>query len=350
MDWLKPLNKSVFSVAQAVVVWQVEHGRHELPWQNTRDPYRVWLSEIMLQQTQVTTVLDYYARFLGELPDVGALANAPLDQVLRLWAGLGYYSRARHLHRCAQKVVALHGGAFPQTARQLQTLPGIGRSTAAAIASLCFGERVAILDGNVKRVLTRFLAFELDLARPANERLLWDLAAQLLPSESDKVEMATYTQGMMDLGASVCTLKNPSCGSCPLAAGCRAFARGALAQYPVKSKTIKRSAQSIWLLWAQTEHGAVWLSKRPTPGVWAGLYCFALFDSMQALCDALPPKLSLQCLPGFKHVLTHKDLTLHPVKAVLPISAVPTVPGAWFDPWQWPQLGLPAPVAKLLAG
>ncbi|MCX7225908.1 MAG: A/G-specific adenine glycosylase, partial [Burkholderiales bacterium] len=163
-------------LAGRVVQWQKAHGRHDLPWQNTRDPYRVWLSEIMLQQTQVVTVLDYFARFLARFPEVAALAAAPLDDVLGLWSGLGYYSRARNLHRCAQAVMTLHDGAFPRTAEQLQTLPGIGRSTAAAVASLCFGERVAILDGNVKRVLTRVLGFCADLASASHERALWALA------------------------------------------------------------------------------------------------------------------------------------------------------------------------------
>ncbi len=167
--------------ARRVVAWQATHGRNDLPWQNTKDPYRVWLSEIMLQQTQVVTVRDYFARFLLRFPDVASLAQASLDDVLGLWSGLGYYSRARNLHRCAQQVMALHGGAFPDTAEVLETLPGIGRSTAAAIASLCFGERVAILDANVKRVVTRVLGFDADLAQGASVRALWDAATTLLP-------------------------------------------------------------------------------------------------------------------------------------------------------------------------
>ena len=199
--------------ASRVVRWQASHGRSSLPWQDTRDPYRVWLSEIMLQQTQVATVLGYYARFLDRFPDVRALAAAPQDEVLGLWSGLGYYSRARNLHRCAQDVVALHGGEFPRSAELLQTLPGIGRSTAAAIASFCFGERVAILDGNVKRVLTRVLGFGEDLASAANERRLWDQAQALVPERGE--DMPAYTQGMMDLGATVCTPRKPRCLFCP---------------------------------------------------------------------------------------------------------------------------------------
>src|SRR6201985_1247873 len=186
--------------AERVIAWQRSHGRAGLPWQLTRDPYRVWLSEIMLQQTQVTTVLGYYERFLQRFPTVAALAAAPSEDVLALWSGLGYYARARNLHRCAQAVVAQHGGAFPRSAAQLATLPGIGRSTASAIAAFCFGERVAILDGNVKRVLTRVLGFAGDLASSAQERALWDRATALLPPEGQRADIARYTQGVMDLG------------------------------------------------------------------------------------------------------------------------------------------------------
>ena len=189
--------------AQHIVQWQASHGRHSLPWQNTRDPYRVWLSEIMLQQTQVATVIDYYARFLQRFPGVADLASAKPDDVLALWSGLGYYSRARNMHRCAQNVVALHGGQFPQTAQLLQTLPGIGPSTAAAIASFCFSERVAIMDGNVKRVLTRVLAFSSDLASTKNEKQLSVVANTLLPIKNLQQTMPRYTQGIMDLGATV---------------------------------------------------------------------------------------------------------------------------------------------------
>jgi A/G-specific adenine glycosylase len=186
-------------IAPALVAWQRVSGRSHLPWQNTRDPYRVWLSEVMLQQTQVGTVLGYYERFMARYPDVAALAAAPFDDVLALWSGLGYYSRARNLHRCAQAVVTVYGGCFPPSASALAELPGIGRSTAAAIAAFCFGERVAILDGNVKRVLSRVLAYGEDLARSSAERELWAQAQTLLPAES--ADMPAYTQGLMDLGA-----------------------------------------------------------------------------------------------------------------------------------------------------
>lgn len=337
-------------LAPAVVTWQLRHGRHDLPWQNTRDPYRVWLSEIMLQQTQVATVRDYFARFVSRFPDVRALAQASLDEVLHLWSGLGYYSRARNMHRCAQEVASQFGGEFPHTAAQLQTLPGIGPSTAAAIASLCFGERVAILDGNVKRVLSRYLGFDADLAQAVHERQLWAIATDLLPDADLFHRMPRYTQGMMDLGATLCKLKKPMCVQCPLQSHCVGHAQGQPEHFPVKTRRLKRTAQSIWLLWACTKDGALWLSQRPTPGVWAGLYGFAMFDSQEALQAALPTDalVHLTGLKAFKHVLTHKDLYLHPVQVVLPREQRLNTSGAWFSPDQWATLGMPAPIAKLL--
>lgn len=333
-----------------VVQWQKLHGRNDLPWQNTRDPYRVWLSEIMLQQTQVSTVLDYFPRFLSAFPDVASLANASLDDVLGLWSGLGYYSRARNLHRCAVEVVSVHQGAFPDTSQILQTLPGIGRSTAAAIASLCFSERVAILDGNVKRVLTRVLGFDADLASTVNEKKLWNEATVLLPQVELHVAMARYTQGVMDLGATICTQRKPKCERCPVASGCVAFKEGQPERFPVKTRKLKRSSQAIWLLQAQTREGGVLLSKRPTPGVWAGLYCLPLFDSRSALEAALPDgcRDALVDSPAFIHVLTHKDLHLHVVKWPLLASDKPKLDGRWFAADDWLALGLPAPIRKLL--
>lgn len=339
-------------VADKVVLWQTSHGRNTLPWQNTQDPYRVWLSEIMLQQTQVATVRDYFERFTHRLPTVAALAAASADEVMGLWSGLGYYSRARNLHRCAQIVVQEHGGQFPRQATLLQTLPGIGRSTAAAIASLCFGERVAILDANVKRVLTRLLAFDGDLAQAAQERALWALAQSLVPSEkADAKAMARYTQGMMDLGATVCLTRKPLCGQCPLQRDCRAHAAGNMEDFPVRTRKLKRSSQSLWLLWAQDAHGAIWLQRRPVPGVWAGLYCLPVFDSEAALIEALPvtARSKLQALESFVHVLTHKDLYLHPMLVRTSASRrLPGLEGGWIAQQEWPALGLPAPVRKLL--
>ncbi|MDO5086510.1 MAG: A/G-specific adenine glycosylase [Comamonadaceae bacterium] len=332
--------------ATRLVRWQRQHGRHGLPWQGTRDPYRVWLSEIMLQQTQVATVRDYYPRFLARFPDVAALAAAPADDVMALWSGLGYYSRARHLHRCAQEVVARFGGQFPRQAETLQTLPGIGRSTAAAIAAFCFGERAAILDGNVKRVLTRHLGVADDLAVAAHEKALWQRADALLPTSP--ADMPAYTQALMDLGATVCTARQPRCGACPVAADCVARREGTPERYPVKTRKLKRGQQTLWLLHAhQTGQTAVWLHKRPARGIWAGLYVLPAFDTRSALLAALPAGVSVTDHAPFIHVLTHKDLHLHPVSARLPGHAAPATPGAWHA--DWAALGLPAPVRRFLA-
>ncbi len=336
--------------AGRIVRWQRTHGRNSLPWQNTRDPYRVWLSEVMLQQTQVATVLDYYARFLARFPDVGALAAAAEDEVMALWSGLGYYSRARNMHRCAKDVVALHGGTFPRTAQVLQTLPGIGRSTAAAISSFCFGERVAILDGNVKRVLSRVLAYAADLSNAANERALWAHAQTLLPVRAVKESMPRYTQGLMDLGATVCLSRNPSCMLCPVQELCAAQQGGRPEDYPVKTRKLKRSSQALWLLHAQNREGSTWLEKRPAKGIWAGLYCLPVFESRDALQAVLPAKSQARLRDGepFLHVLTHKDLHLHPVAVELAGHALRAEQGAWFTHSDLPQLGLPAPIRRLL--
>jgi A/G-specific adenine glycosylase len=338
--------------ASQVVQWQKISGRNHLPWQGTQDPYRVWLSEIMLQQTQVVTVIGYFDRFLTRFPDVHSLAEASLDDVLGLWSGLGYYSRARNLHRCAQQIVTDHGGIFPRNAMTLVTLPGIGRSTAAAIASLCFGERVAILDANVKRVVTRALGFDADLAMAANERALWDAAATLLPVGRDTADdMPRYTQGMMDLGATVCLPKKPSCMLCPVQKMCKASTAGDPQRYPVRTRKLKRSSQSLWLLWAHTPDGAVLLEPRPTPGVWAGLYCFPMFDSEDALRSVLPlaQQKQLRFEPALMHVLTHKDLHLHVAQLALPQIHEAPEQTRWVAAADWPAMGLPAPIRKLLA-
>ena len=341
------------SFGDTVVAWQKTHGRHDLPWQNTQDPYAVWLSEIMLQQTQVVTVREYFARFMARFPTVADLAAAHQDEVLGLWSGLGYYSRARNMHRAALDVVALHGGVFPRDSETLQTLPGIGRSTAAAVASLCFGEPIAILDGNVKRVLTRYLGFKEDLASSRVEKELWTVAQTMLPQHDVKQAMPRYTQGMMDLGATVCTPKKPQCVKCPLAEACVAKAEGQPEAYPVKTRKLKRTSEQLWLLQAVTRQGGVWLMQRPQSGVWAGLFCLPVFQSFDALLAALSAKYHAQLQEGaaFKHVLTHKDLHLHPVQLTLASAAklgTSLNAGQWVAEADWPALGLPAPVRKLL--
>ena len=333
--------------ARTMVDWQRLHGRQSLPWQNTQDPYRVWLSEIMLQQTQVSTVLDYFPRFLARFPTVAELAAAPQDDVLALWSGLGYYSRARNLHKCAQEVVARFGGQFPKQAELLQTLPGIGRSTAAAIAAFCFQERAAILDGNVKRVLTRVLGFAEDLALQKNEKALWSLAQNLLPDKPK--DMPRYTQALMDLGATVCLPRKVQCEVCPVSAICQAKQQGKPLAYPVKTKKLKRTSATLWLLWAVNAKGQVWLQKRPDKGIWAGLFSLPVFDTEAQLLAAWPQGQAGPYIAPWKHVLTHRDLHLHPVRMTGSAKDSPACEGQWVSAEAWPDLGLPAPIRTLLS-
>ncbi|MBW8829064.1 MAG: A/G-specific adenine glycosylase [Burkholderiales bacterium] len=342
------------SFSARVVEWQRIHGRHSLPWQQTRDPYRVWLSEIMLQQTQVSTVLGYYNLFLQRFPDVTSLAAASIDDVFAMWSGLGYYSRARNLHKCAQAVVSEHGGSFPSSSTQLAELPGIGRSTAAAVAAFCFGERVAILDGNVKRVLSRVLAFDGDLASAANERELWAHATRLLPDEG----IEAYTQGLMDLGATVCVTRSPHCLLCPVRVDCEALKSADVESFPVKTRKLKRGRREhvwLWLQWRDR----LWLSQRPDKGVWSGLWSLPEFESGEAF-DALAVQWpgEGEALDSFTHVLTHLDWRLHPIRWTLPektaaskvdavIAALPG--GRWFTLAEALAAGVPAPLRKLLS-
>jgi A/G-specific adenine glycosylase len=341
--------------ARRVVAWQRRFGRHDLPWQNSRDPYRVWLSEVMLQQTQVSTVLAYYARFLERYPDVAALAQAPLDDVLALWSGLGYYSRARHLHRCAREVVERHGGRFPASHAALALLPGIGPSTAAAIAAFCHGERAAILDGNVKRVLARHRGFEGDLALNSEQRALRVAATALLPPKAD---MPAYTQGLMDLGATVCVARRPACADCPVRADCVAHREGRELELPVKSRRMVRKRRRHALLWMRWRDQLL-LVRRPEHGVWAGLWSLPEFADRRTLAEAVAGwTRDLVDLAPIHHALTHFDWQLLPVVAQLPSrtsaarrSAIAAaLPGArWSSPAEALQLSLPAPVRRLIA-
>ncbi len=340
--------------APSLIAWQRHSGRHGLPWQGTRDPYRVWLSEIMLQQTQVSTVLSYYPRFLERFPDVRALAEAGEDEVMALWSGLGYYSRARNLHRCAKVVVREHGGRFPVGAEDLATLPGIGASTAAAIAAFCHGERVSIVDGNVRRVLSRLLAFGEDLVQTGPQKRLWNLAQSLLPVAPSAEDMQAYTQGLMDLGATVCTRSRPSCVICPVSALCEGRASGDPARFPVKSRRLTRRHESWWLAVILRGEGAqrqVWLQRRPAPGIWAGLLCVPVAGSEDEILAIVQADAAhVQALPAIAHALTHRELRLHPLVAEWADGAgAPSGEGAWCAMDRLESVGLPAPVRWLLA-
>ena len=342
---LQPSLADICDFAPRLMAWQRQYGRHDLPWQQTRDPYRVWLSEIMLQQTQVATVLAYYQRFLQRFATVADLAAAPEDAVMQLWAGLGYYSRARNLHRAAQMVMAEFGGAFPQTAADLQRLPGVGPSTAAAIAAFCFGQRTAIFDANVQRVLARYWGYTPDLAKAAHKKQLWAFAKNLLPTHDLAHTMPAYTQGLMDLGASLCQARKTDCVACPLASGCAARASGEPTALPRISKTLKRREQALYLYWQQ--HGdAVRLERRPAQGIWGGLYC--LPEISLAQYQRLGEEAGSEYLPPIKHVLTHRDLQLHIVRQRSVGVAEIGVGEVWQPIATLGSLGLPQPIGKLL--
>ena len=349
-------------LANRIIAWQRIHGRHDLPWQNTHDPYRVWLSEIMLQQTQVSAVIEYYQRFLIHFPDVASLARASTDSVMAQWAGLGYYARARNLHACAQRVINDWNGRFPNDAASLATLPGIGPSTAAAIAAFCFGERAAILDGNVKRVFARYFAVEGDPTQRATEVRLWQLARDELPSlktcQKDPEAMARYTQGQMDLGATLCTRSRPRCGECPLAKGCAAHLSGRTEELPWPRQRKILPERATGLLVACRD-GHILLEQRPDNGVWGGLWSLPEFDVSDTplkACHKLGiPTLQIQALAPFLHVFTHYRLTITPVLVKVSKKNPAVAPSAscerrWVEYEQIKMLGVPAPVRKLLDG
>ena len=346
--------------AARVVAWQRVHGRHDLPWQtcapqgrptDTRDPYRIWLSEIMLQQTQVATVIPYFERFVAKFPDVRALASAALDDVLASWSGLGYYRRAHHLHAAAQRILADHGGEFPRDAATLATLPGIGRTTAAAIAAFSRDERTAILDGNVKRVLARHQAIEGFPGSPIVAAKLWTLADALLPPRSD---IAAYTQGMMDLGATVCTRANPRCDICPVKRDCLARRDNRIGELPLPrpKKSLPRRAVRVLLF---ERGGEILLEKRPPIGIWGGLWSLpeiALDDDARAFArvrfDA-DATVGIELTP-IEHGFTHFALTLYPQRvdvARWPLRAE-TPQYVWLSRDDALQAALPAPIRKLL--
>lgn len=336
------------SFADHIINWQRKHGRHTLPWQQTQDPYRIWLSEVMLQQTQVATVIGYYTRFLARFPDVASLAAAPEDEVLAHWSGLGYYSRARNLHAAARCVMRLHQGRFPASADGLVSLPGIGRSTAAAIAALAYGERRAILDGNVKRVLARHAGIDGWPGKKPVETALWQLAEARLPQQ----DMAAYTQGMMDLGALICTRARPDCPHCPVAVGCVAFAENRMASLPGSrpKKTLPERCTQMLLL---IDRGELMLEKRPAHGIWGGLWSLPEVgpadDTARHCREQWGYRVNtLQPLPRLMHGFTHFRLAIQPVRVhVAPRTTTPTG-HVWLSFEEALDAALPAPVRKLL--
>lgn len=340
--------EAVSSFASRVVCWQHHHGRHDLPWQTGDDAYRVWLSEIMLQQTQVATVIPYFSRFVARFPDVQSLAAAREDAVLALWSGLGYYSRARNLHAAAGAIVAQHGGRFPDTQEELAALPGIGRSTAAAIAALAFGRRCAILDGNVKRVLARHAGIEGWPGARAVETALWQLAEARVPSR----DVRAYTQGLMDLGALVCTRQRPACGTCPLQADCVARETGRSAELPAQRPRRALPEKSVAMLLLR-DRGELMLEKRPARGVWGGLWSLPELDpdaDASAHCHARYgfEVRALRTLPTLNHAFTHFRLSIQPLELHLAPRGT-TPPGQiWLAPKDALDAALPAPVRTLI--
>lgn len=336
------------TLAPALLAWHARHGRHDLPWQRQRTPYRVWVSEVMLQQTQVQTVLGYFDRFMQRFPDVLALADAPQDEVLHLWTGLGYYARARNLQRAAQQVRDQHGGLFPTHFDAVAALPGIGRSTAGAILALALDQHHAICDGNVRRVLSRVFALEGRPGERAHDADLWRIAQRETPAQG----VATYTQAIMDLGATVCTRRNPDCLLCPFSERCAARATGRQHELPWPKKPLQRRAEACVLLLACREDGCVWLQQRPARGVWGGLWSPPQFGGVGEADAFLPGAADGRVLPAVDHAFTHFDLRIQPLLARVPEGwdASPGAPeGLWYNPRNAARIGLPAPVATLLA-
>lgn len=352
------------SFAEQLLNWYQQEGRKNLPWQQNPTPYRVWVSEIMLQQTQVTTVLGYYQRFMQSFPDVESLAKAPQDEVLHLWAGLGYYTRARNLHACAQAVVSQHNGHFPVDCQKtMQSLPGIGPSTAAAIIALSSNQRAVILDGNVKRVVARYFAISGWPGKTAISRQLWEKAALLTPDD----QAADYTQAIMDLGATLCTPRNPSCDRCPVADGCQALSLQLTDQLPTpKPKKVKPEKQRYFLLLFDPQN-QILMKQRPQQGIWGGLWSLPEFDSYPDMKNWLEQQhpgaqLDSEPMPSFQHTFSHYHLQIKPWKARLPKPEQVQEPGTgyppdmtstaslWYNLSQPANLGLPAPIQRLLQG
>ena len=344
---------SAFS--RKLIIWHAHAGRHDLPWQQQPSPYRIWVSEIMLQQTRVPTVLRYYPRFIERFADLASLAAASEREVLALWSGLGYYARARHLHACARHLCQHHGGEFPRTAAALATLPGIGRSTAAAIAAFAFGERAAILDGNVKRILCRCFAVEGFPGEKTTEQRLWQLAESLLPAGTDATPqaMAAYTQAQMDLGATLCTRTRPDCPRCPLREECRARANNRVQELPAPRPKKTLPLRHAALVLVHSNDGRILLLERPATGIWGGLYSL---PECAALPAALARTLPAQPAARLQHSFTHFRLALEVFTLMLPQTAPLSLRGAdghapqhWLVPEELANAPLPAPIRRILA-
>lgn len=337
------------SFSEAVLVWFDRHGRKELPWQIDRTPYRVWISEIMLQQTQVATVIPYFERFVLRFPDVNTLAQTSFDEVIALWAGLGYYARARNLHRAAWIIVHQHNAQLPLSIEELTALPGIGRSTAGAILSLGSDIRASILDGNVKRVLCRYQGVE---GWPGDAKILaglWKLSEDLTPS----VRTADYNQAMMDLGATVCTKRRPACSACPINADCTAFLTQRTDAIPAPKPKQTLPVRKSFMLVLRNASGKLYLEKRPNTGIWGGLWSLPEFDNEEDV-DAWCVKQhidrsKLECLPRRRHTFSHFHLDFVPLVGRIRSDycgiGEPSL-GRWLTPDE--TVGLPAPVLKLV--
>jgi A/G-specific adenine glycosylase len=336
--------------AKKIIAWQLREGRHGLPWQHTKDAYRVWLSEIMLQQTQVGTVIPYFERFLQKFPDVVSLANAPEDDVMQLWAGLGYYARARNLHRAAKQVAELHNGKFPDDFEAIHALPGVGRSTAAAISAFAFGQRKAILDGNVKRVFARHFGVEGDVKSKSVEDQLWLVAEQQLP----KSDIEAYTQGLMDLGATLCKRTVPSCLLCPVSKTCIGFKEGRTDELPGKGERKEVPHRETRML-VVLHKGDVLLEKRPPTGIWGGLWCLPEVSVEKDVAATLAGKYRLKgrvvgVLDRVEHGFTHYSLTIFPIEIVVAkVDLAAMEPGLmWVGIQDAGSAAVPAPVKRIL--
>jgi A/G-specific adenine glycosylase len=337
-------------IAPALLRWFDRFGRKHLPWQQARTAYRVWISEIMLQQTQVITVIPYFQRFMERFPTIAALAAAPVDEVLHAWTGLGYYARARNLHRAAQQIVAQHAGEFPTIFEDVHALPGIGRSTAGAILALSTHQRFPILDGNVKRVLTRYFGIHGFPGDKPIEHRLWMLADAATPAD----RVADYTQAIMDLGATVCVRSRPKCDECPLSFGCVARVEGRQQTLPTPRPKRARPHREAYALILQRSDGAVLLEKRPMSGIWGGLWTFPQFESRSAALTwlaATGAAAEPECeeLPAYSHAFTHFDLTLRPLLVQRELWTVQeSDQHVWYDSRKPAAIGLAKPSLDLI--